>query len=1469
MSANGFFRRALMLAAALILPLAMGMQQAGAAQSAPITRTAPAVTTASAAAGATRPVTLAQRRAEVRRELATPHGSPAPARRPATHGRPTVVGVRAAAAQGQARLTQHRARSGHASRLPAAGGAASAAPRGPAAQAQAAVTGVASSLWVAGPGGTVSAWSDNIAGYPSGDPGQQSNGLVFPGETLTATAEIFNSYNDCTGRPDGSESCPNVNYNVQVAWDVQCNGVDDTFNMNQVVSAPDEFTWVPTNGDLQGVLVPFTFQVSAQQCGPAGPSSPYLQNFYVGVTTSVVGVANSSGYVDVNNWESSMPVSQLQGCVCGPDSSGEAAADNFRGDAVNTATGEYSDSFTDASLKGPGYPLAVTRNYSSGVTASGPLGPGWTMPWFASLSVDAATGNVTFNSENGSQYLYTSNGDGTFQTPFGARSVLKQLSPGGYTLTTPQQNVLTFSSSGQVVSENDPTSRGLTFSYSGGQLTSVADAAGQSVSLTYSGGLLTQIALPDGQGVTYGYTGGELTSATVPGGASGATTTYSYNSAGLLASVEDANGNYVVRIGYGSSGQVTSAEDATGAVTSFSYTVNGGLNETDTTDPSGGKWSDIYGGNVLVETVDPLGKTTYYNYDYFLDVIEVIDPLGHSTTMTYDSNGNRLSETDPLGHQQQWTYDSSNNVLTYTDGNGNTATYTYNSMAEVTSVTSAAGGKATYSYDASGNLVSSTDPRGNVSGANAASYTATYAYSPSGQLVSATDADGNKTSFTYDSMGYPHTVTAPQGNVTTYGYDSAERLTTVTAPGGGVTTYGYDLAGNLISRADPDGHTWTYGYDPANRVIKATDPLGNSATYGYDGDGNQTTSADARGITTTTAYDASNRPLKITYSDGTPTVSYAYDANGDVTSVTDATGTRTLSYDADGQLTSAAGPGSGSFSYGYDAAGNVTSRTYPDGTKITYAYGPGEQPASMVASSATTAYSYDAAGNLTSTALPDGVTETRTYDGAGRLTKIADAKGTSTLDSYTLTLTADGPPSKVAITQHSTAQPTQYYTYDSAGRLISACATTSTCSTASGGGETAWTYDQAGNRLTQVAGGATTTYTYNAADELTKSVTGTATTTYAYDAAGDQTTAGPNSYTWNAANEMSKAVTSSGTFTYTYDSGGDLAAASKSGALQQTAVWDINNPLPLAVEQTGSSGSATADYVYAPDAALASEKTSAGTYYATTDWLRSVTGLINSSGSQATSTSYAAYGPASASVLISGSPTPSIGYAGSYSPPGGTGLDDMRARDYNPSTGAFTTVDPMLAVTGQPYAYASNVPTYYTDPSGRIVGIDNLVAGVIGAIVGGGGALLNDLIYGKKINWSDVAISAGAGFAYGAAADECGSICAGAASSFFGSLLTQIHDTGNANVSQLLLETAQGAAAGSFDAYMGAGGGQHVADGLGEAVKAGIWTAPQDLGTGGIDPASAYLNPLGALCSLVDRAGGGSTGVGVFVPTGP
>ena len=58
-----------------------------------------------------------------------------------------------------------------------------------------------------------------------------------------------------------------------------------------------------------------------------------------------------------------------------------------------------------------------------------------------------------------------------------------------------------------------------------------------------------------------------------------------------------------------------------------------------------------------------------------------------------------------------------------------------------------------------------------------------------------------------------------------------------------------------------------------------------------------------------------------------------------------------------------------------------------------------------------------------------------------------------------------------------------------------------------------------------------------------------------------------------------------------------------------------------------------------------------------------------------------------------------IGYSGNWTDPD-TGLIYLRARDYDPATAQFMTVDPQVDSTHQPYAYVANDPLGSADPSG-------------------------------------------------------------------------------------------------------------------------------------------------------------------------
>jgi RHS repeat-associated protein len=667
---------------------------------------------------------------------------------------------------------------------------------------------------------------------------------------------------------------------------------------------------------------------------------------------------------------------------------------------------------------------------------------------------------------------------------------------------------------GNVVTAIAPASLGgvqKTFTYdSQNNVRTVTDARTKLTQYGYDAGGNNNSIILDGQqvfGATYNAQGQMLTSTD----GNGKQSTYTYDPSGNLASVTtpDPDG-----AGPLAASKTTYTYDAMGNV----LTKISPLGNCSGCVPSNYTTTYTYDTNsrLLTET-DPLGHTATYTYDAAGNRTSLKDANNHTTTYSYD-NANRLRQitgADPDGGGPleapvtTYTYDDAGNRLTMVEPRGNcsgctpatyTTTYTYDQNNMLASVTTPKGEKTTYTYDATGNLASTVDPRGNVQGANPDDYKTTYTYDAAGRLLTTTDPLGHVTTNHYDSIGNLDWAKDANLHQTSYTYDAAGRTLTIIAPDNGLTTYTYDADGNLKTSKDDNNHLTTYTYDNAGRrtQITGTDPDGVGpltaplTTYTYDASDNLTATTDPNGNATQTVgdgttsygYDHTNRLISTSYSDATPAVGYAYDNVGNRTSMTDGSGSVSYVYDNLNRLTSVT-RGSNTFSYVYDPAGNVTSRTYPDGTQIGYSYDEDNRLAGAATSGTTTGYSYDPASELTQTTLPaaNGYLETRTYDRAGRLTEVKNAKGASVLSDYVSTLDPVGNPTQTV--QSGAVAATQNFTYDANDRLLSVCFQAGNCP-----GSTdpfiRWGYDKVGNRLTESRPATATTYTYNAADELSQ-----------------------------------------------------------------------------------------------------------------------------------------------------------------------------------------------------------------------------------------------------------------------------------------------------------------------------------------------------------------------------------------------
>lgn len=222
-----------------------------------------------------------------------------------------------------------------------------------------------------------------------------------------------------------------------------------------------------------------------------------------------------------------------------------------------------------------------------------------------------------------------------------------------------------------------------------------------------------------------------------------------------------------------------------------------------------------------------------------------------------------------------------------------------------------------------------------------------------------------------------------------------------------------------------------------------------------------------------------------------------------------------------------------------------------------------------------TTYAYDELGNRTKTSLPNGVVTDYVYDEMNRVTGISSGIGTGKeLLSFSYAYDELGNKTSENKNGKSTS-----YEYDALSQLISVMPET--------GKETAYTYDNVGNRLTKSEINAssllTTNYEYNQADELLKITEHSGkVTNYDYDQNGNRVKKTvltpelptPNSslYAYDFENRLKEVLSPNGkTTSFTYDGEGNRIkkAVKNPDELEPQAkditeyVWERTPRLPL------------------------------------------------------------------------------------------------------------------------------------------------------------------------------------------------------------------------------------------------------------------------------------------------------------------
>ena len=861
--------------------------------------------------------------------------------------------------------------------------------------------------------------------------------------------------------------------------------------------------------------------------------------------------------------------------------------------------------------------------------------------------------------------------------------------------------------------------------------------------------------------------------------------------------------------------QKTLAEGSQYSQTSYSYTPNGDLSQTKTwqnfatvgADPTGEALVTDYvmsnvapgkAGSMIIHRGDGISFVTTTDYLPELALpVKVTQPNGAIEGAAYDPLGliiyicaplNWTDPTTPCGPGNNPTASISYNYadtpisitvnrlstasqVNYLDGFGREL-QTQIRGAELDGVAGQTLVQSAFIYDGFGNKVFESIPFS----AQETEYVPVgidvnqrqgklFTYDLRGRLlnISRRDEIGNMASeinITYSAIQLPgnmgwglNTISSNANNQATHSYSNPlGQVVKTSPPAGPSVSYTFDLIGRLTETAYGTSTT-AISYNPAGQKIQMADADMGTWNYTYDAQGNLLTQTTAT-ITTTLTYDGLNRVISKSFSDGSPAVSFTYDANGDTgyrTGMNDGSGTTAWDYDPRGRLIKEDKTISGqAFTtlYSYDSADQLISMTYPNGETVIITNLP--QGGNKTIGSYLTGTVVNANGRISERSFGNGTTTNLTYNdwltGGSQLSTLHSGQSGSLLN---LNFTYDSVGNITSITDNLNNSQVQTFTYDSMDRLTTAS------TNAVGVGQYApqtYTYNPAtGNISSKSDVGA---YTYSSTQP--HAVTQAAANTYAYDQNGNMTSRTVDgvewTYTYNADGQLTQTRKNNQLVSeYGYDGDGKRVWAKdyegySAGEFKETIY--IGNYYEFVTEvltpEPGAGGVCTGtycsylpmvfkspqgiSYYYADGQRIAMRDKNGVVSYLYGDQLGSVSAVADASGSLVSKTLYEPWGT---TRYENGDDITEYGYTGQMQE---GDIYFYNARWYDPQLGRFMQPDTIVPLQVQGtqafdrYAYVNNNPMNYVDPGGDFAITTAILIGVgVGALVGYGGQVIHNL----------------------------------------------------------------------------------------------------------------------------------------------
>ncbi|MBP2114943.1 RHS repeat domain-containing protein [Paenibacillus silagei] len=657
---------------------------------------------------------------------------------------------------------------------------------------------------------------------------------------------------------------------------------------------------------------------------------------------------------------------------------------------------------------------------------------------------------------------------------------------------------------------------------------------------------------------------------------------------------------------------------------------------------------------------------TQYHYDDQGRPVYSIDPAGNTLTASYDAWGRQNRATTPSGDVMVSDYDLGSRTATsyiQDQATGQTLNYVQESYDVKGNKLSASTYKdwptkqqpisESYRYNIVGQVTGYTDPNHNL---NEDGVTTSYRYDTLGRLTALKDALNQTTNYSYDGNGQVTKVTiqAKGGTPQTLNTKTYNELGLPSLKQDGASqseSYTYNSAGQLAAKTDRNGSSFEYLYDEAGQLKKST-------IQGKINNVAQTLE--------TVMITGDESPKKQTIQTLLNQAETAYqtltsDSLGQARSIYGRSGSHYVAIgnevDVLGRMTQISDQYMGFF----------TNYTYQQ-SRVTQVQTNGSA-AVTGAASANAQYTYfgnDQVKSITYPTLTDGSTlkTEYTYNPAlGWTERMTNTKGSSSLSSYSYSYDNNGNRVAVSESRNGASAQTTNYAYDALNRLISI--------SRPDGGQTTYTYDVRGNRLTLSD---TSTVSLDSAD---------------------------TSYTYDLQNTLTSVTKGGASTSFQYYADGMRSMKTK-GNIQTQVNYNFQGQVISEEKLVNGDFVEQANFVRGDRVLVKKDKKAAKDYYYLYNGHGDVVQIVDASGTVMNNYTYDEWGNiTSQDEKISNS----FKYTGELYDEE-TGLYYLRARYYDPSLGRFLNEDTVEGQIDNPlslnlYTYVENNPLKYIDPSGH------------------------------------------------------------------------------------------------------------------------------------------------------------------------